>query len=64
MKYDAGLEPGVKPLPARHDRSRDGSLRDRAGADCFAAGGAELRAQAARVGRIRPGGVTLQRPRD
>ena len=64
MQYDAGLESGVKPLPAHHDRARDGALRDRAGADCFAAGGADFGAHAARAGRIRAGGVAFESARD
>src|SRR6202050_5208931 len=42
----------------------DGVLRDRAGADCFAAGGADFGAHAARAGRIRAGGVAFESARD
>jgi hypothetical protein len=64
MQNDAGLEAGVKPLPAHHDRARDGFLRDSAGADCLAAGGADFGAHAACVGRVGTRGIALERPRD
>src|SRR5579863_2420771 len=49
MENYAGLEAGVKPLPAHHDRARHGSLRKRTGANRIAAGSAGLRAESARA---------------
>src|SRR5258705_8425395 len=64
MKDDAGLEAGMKPLPAHHDRARDSALRSCAGADRFATCGTSTSARLLRARRIGTGGIALESARN